>query len=330
MTKAGSPSYSISREVVAAGNVVPSMPTQVLLQAIDDTVRLHCREKSLARSVIDIELLGRGLVQTDTAEPEQGSKRLIGEHQPAVALADDDERHGVSLGDATEPLLARPQGGLGTLEVVHVEVAHDRRLAALVLDAAGGEHGGEQLARRLAHHQLAAVDPPAAAELDENRLAVSRITVEGAAVVHGHRTGLDAEGIEEGAVGEQQFAVREAHDHHRRRVHLGDGAETLGAGLDLRLGQLGPGDVEVEAADLGDRAVFVANWKTDDHAPGIVASIGQILLRDQRPAGLDHLAIVPSDSRGLLRAGTRPRRSGRSCVSTGRPNSLPISGLAMR
>ena len=51
-------------------------PAQVLLQAIDDAVRLHRREETLARAVIDVELLGRGPVQTDAAEPEQRPKRL--------------------------------------------------------------------------------------------------------------------------------------------------------------------------------------------------------------------------------------------------------------
>ena len=143
---------------------------------------------------------------------------------------------------------------------------------------------------RRPHRDLAAVDALAAGDVGVDRLALARIDVERPRSNPRDSSGRDLEGVVVGAVGEQHLAVRQPRDDHRRRVDLGDGAEALGAGLDLGLGQLGARDVEGEAADHRDLALRVADREPDHHAPLIGVQARLVLLVEMGPPGGQHLA----------------------------------------
>ena len=67
----------------------------------------------------------------------------------------------------------------------------------------------------------------------------------------------------------------EVGDEQGHRMGFGERAEALLAGLERLLHRLARGDVDVEAADVGDAAVGVAHREPDHQLPGVLSGFGR-------------------------------------------------------
>ena len=104
---------------------------------------------------------------------------------------------------------------------------------------------------------------------------------------------------------------------HRRALPVGFG-----------LGPFPVADVEDEAGDVGESALFVADRKADDQTPDIVGKVGDVLLVDDRGAGPENLPVIAPDHRRVS-SGAKTSSGVRPMISdTGRFWTLSISGLA--
>ena len=98
-----------------------------------------------------------------------------------------------------------------------------------------------------------------------------------------------------GRAGENDLGRVEMGDEQRHRMGFGERAEALLAGLQRLLHRLARGDVDIEAADVGDAAVRTAHRKADHQVPGIAVQVRQAFLAHQHPAGAQHLLIAFGD-----------------------------------